>query len=710
MNQDNKPDLIFNSKNRTLIRKGIGDGTFSSTVELLDGGSGLFVEDVNSDGWKDIVAAQSYEFTTRGSIVVLLNLQNGNFKSALGLGTQPDTKDIAIANFNADNLKDFAVVTTGSGGGAGSLTVFFQFAATGSFNAQAEPEQLLVGGTDVGFNTVTTGDFNADGRTDIAAAGHGAYGAAPNIQIFINTGANGFNPSSFQIGTGDIYDVATSDFNLDGRLDLVTTGYEGVWISFGIGNGTFAAPVRYLQNIGSNQIAVGDFNNDAKPDIAVATYNINKIAILMNNGTGSFINSSNILVANGSPAGVGAADMNSDGITDLIVSQGSGVLVALGSGGGNFAPPVLYPVTLGSNGLTVADFNLDSKPDAAVYSATNTIAILLNNGTGGLSRETLWSSGVETKAIVAGDLNNDSKPDLIAGFTTSYKGYLKLLFNTSSPYIAPPTIKSRADFDGDGVSDLSVYRPSEGNWYLLRSTAGISITSWGLASDIVAPGDFDGDGKADFSVFRPSEGNWYIANSNGTFTSGQFGLPGDFPVPADYDGDGKDDRAVFRPSNSTWYILNSNGLNVRTQAFGLSGDRPVPGDYDGDLKADLSVFRPSNGTWYRANSGNGNFVEQQWGLNGDIPVNADYDGDNKQDFAVFRPSSAQWYILNSSNASYNFRSFGLTGDVPVPGDYDGNGSDDIAVFRNGFWYIIRSAQVYTTTQFGLSGDRAIPAK
>ena len=271
-------------------------------------------------------------------------------------------------------------------------------------------------------------------------------------------------------------------------------------------------------------------------------------------------------------------------------------------------------------------------------------------------------------------------------------------------------LKSRADFDGDGKSDLSVYRPNEGNWYLLRSTAGFNITSWGLATDIVAPGDFDGDGKADFAVFRPSEGNWYIANSNGTFTGGQFGLPGDIPVPADYDGDGKDDRAVFRPSNSTWYILNSNGFNVRTQPFGLAGDRPVPGDYDGDLKADLSVFRPSNGTWYRANSGNGNFIEQQWGLNGDIPVNADYDGDNKQDQAVFRPSTASWYILNSSNGSYNFRSFGLTGDVPVPGDYDGNGSDDIAVFRNGFWYIIRSAEVFTETQFGLTGDTAIPAE
>ncbi|MEJ7849439.1 MAG: VCBS repeat-containing protein [Pyrinomonadaceae bacterium] len=711
VDQDNRPDLIFNSKNRTLIRKGIGDGTFSSTLELLDGGSGLFVEDVNSDGWKDIVTAQSFEFVTLGSIVVLLNQQNGNFKSAPGFGMQPGTKDIAIANLNADNFMDFVAVTSGSGGGAGSLTVFFQSPAPGRSIVPAEPEQLLVGGTVVGFNSVATGDFNADGRTDIAAAGHGAYGAAPNIQIFTNTGANTFNPLSFQIGISDIYDVAASDLNSDGRLDLITTGYEGIWTSFGIGNGTFAAPVRYLQNIASNRIAVGDFNNDGRPDFAVATYNINKIAILINNGTGSFTNSLNIPVANGSPSGIATADMNTDGILDLIASKGSGVLVMLGTGGGNFASPASYPVSQGSGyGLAVADYNLDSKPDAAVYSATNTISVLLNNGTGGLSRETLWGSGVETKALTAGDLNNDSKPDLIAGLTAGTTGYLKLFFNTSAPYVAPPVAKARADFDGDGKSDLSVYRPSEGNWYLLRSQAGFNVTSWGLASDIVAPGDFDGDGKADFAVFRPSEGNWYIANSNGTFTSGQFGLPGDIPVPADYDGDGKDDRAVFRPSNSTWYILNSNGFNVREQAFGLTGDRPVPGDYDGDLKADLSVFRPSNGTWYRANSGNGNFVEQQWGLNGDIPVNADYDGDNKQDYAVFRPSAASWYILNSSNGSYNFRSFGLTGDAPVPGDYNGDGSDDIAVFRNGFWYIIRSNEVYTVTQFGLSGDTAIPAK
>ncbi|MEJ7849441.1 MAG: FG-GAP-like repeat-containing protein [Pyrinomonadaceae bacterium] len=319
------------------------------------------------------------------------------------------------------------------------------------------------------------------------------------------------------------------------------------------------------------------------------------------------------------------------------------------------------------------------------------------------------SQGASTTVQIIGDRLDEPNETFFVNFTNLANATLNNL--RSQIIIVDDDVRNPvADFDGDGKSDLSVYRPSEGNWYVLRSTSGYNVTSWGLPTDIVAPGDFDGDGKADFAVFRPSEGNWYIANSNGTFTSGQFGLPGDIPVPADYDGDGKDDRAVFRPSNSTWYILNSNGFNVREQAFGLSGDRPVPGDYDGDLKADLSVFRPSNGTWYRANSGNGNFVEQQWGLNGDIPVNADYDGDNKQDYAVFRPSAASWFILNSTNGSYNFRSFGLTGDVPVPGDYDGNGFDDIAVFRNGFWYIIRSAQVYTETQFGLAGDTSIPTK
>jgi hypothetical protein len=72
-----------------------------------------------------------------------------------------------------------------------------------------------------------------------------------------------------------------------------------------------------------------------------------------------------------------------------------------------------------------------------------------------------------------------------------------------------PPLRSRADFDGDGRTDLSVFRPSDGNWYYQGSDVGFNGIHFGVSTDIPAPGDFDNDGKTDISVFRPSNGFWY---------------------------------------------------------------------------------------------------------------------------------------------------------------------------------------------------------
>jgi hypothetical protein len=271
------------------------------------------------------------------------------------------------------------------------------------------------------------------------------------------------------------------------------------------------------------------------------------------------------------------------------------------------------------------------------------------------------------------------------------------------------TIKSRGDFDGDGKTDLAVFRPSDSNWYLNRSTAGFTGVQFGIATDVLTPGDFDGDGKTDVAVWRPADGTWYRLNSsNGAFVGQQFGANGDIPQAGDFDGDGKDDLAVFRPSTGSWYRINSgNGQFVGAQ-FGANGDRPVAGDFDGDAKDDLAVFRPSDGTWYRVNSSNGAFSGTQFGIASDLAAPADYDGDNKEDICVFRPSDGTWYRLNSTNGALVVVQFGANGDVPVPGDYDGDGRDDQAVYRNGVWYMNRSTAGFTGAQFGVSTDRAVP--
>jgi hypothetical protein len=131
--------------------------------------------------------------------------------------------------------------------------------------------------------------------------------------------------------------------------------------------------------------------------------------------------------------------------------------------------------------------------------------------------------------------------------------------------------------------------------------------------------DFDADGQTDISVFRPSDGTWWVIESGtNTVSARQFGSAGDTPVPGDYDGDARLDLAVFRSSNQSWWILNSsNGLFAVTQ-FGLATDTPTPGDYDGDGRTDISVYR--NGTWHIRQSSDGQIVSHQFGLNTDVAI------------------------------------------------------------------------------------------
>jgi subtilisin len=272
--------------------------------------------------------------------------------------------------------------------------------------------------------------------------------------------------------------------------------------------------------------------------------------------------------------------------------------------------------------------------------------------------------------------------------------------------------KPAFDYDGDGKSDMAVFRATNNIWYIQNSANNsFDFKQFGLSGDLVAPADFDGDGKTDVSIFRPATGVWYrLDSSNGNFSAINFGTTGDLPVPADYDGDGRADPAIYRPVTGTWWILQSGSGAVKTQNFGLAEDKPTIGDFDGDSKSDIAVWRPSTGTWYRINSSNNTLFIQPFGISTDKPVSADYDGDGKTDIAVFRPSEGNWYRINSLMNSLEVTSFGLAEDSPVSADYDGDGRADIAVFRpsDGVWYLLRSAQGFTASQFGLTGDIPSP--
>ena len=277
------------------------------------------------------------------------------------------------------------------------------------------------------------------------------------------------------------------------------------------------------------------------------------------------------------------------------------------------------------------------------------------------------------------------------------------------------TARAPFDFDGDRKTDLSVFDLNSGTdpdfRVIASSTNNESGAVWGAAGDRPANADFDGDGKTDFAVFRPSDGTWYVLrSSDGGFIAVPFGLPSDLLVPSDYDGDGRADVGVFRPSNGYWYILRSSDAQVTFFPFGQDGDRPVNDDFDGDRKTDIAVWRPSDGTWYIARS-SGGFDIGPFGLSTDIPINGDYDGDGRADLAVFRPATGVWYLLRST-AGFGAAHFGQSGDLPLQADFDGDGRADIAVYRPSLkeWYHLRSSDNgFSARLFGSGADSPVPA-
>ncbi|MGC2239016.1 MAG: FG-GAP-like repeat-containing protein [Pyrinomonadaceae bacterium] len=267
------------------------------------------------------------------------------------------------------------------------------------------------------------------------------------------------------------------------------------------------------------------------------------------------------------------------------------------------------------------------------------------------------------------------------------------------------------DFDGDGKTDISIFRPSAGEWWYLKSSDGQNYAAqFGNSSDNLAPGDYTGDGKTDIAFFRPSTGEWFILRSeNGSYYSFPFGAPGDISAPGDFDADGKTDAAVFRPSDSTWYIRRSSDGGTTIQQFGASNDVPAVADYDGDGKSDIAIWRASVGEWWIQRSTAGT-IAFQFGSSTDKPVQGDYTGDGKTDVAIWRPKTGEWFILRSEDFSYYSFPFGTTGDVPAPGDYDGDGKFDATVFRpsESTWYVQRSTAGTLIQNFGISGDKPVP--
>ena len=240
-------------------------------------------------------------------------------------------------------------------------------------------------------------------------------------------------------------------------------------------------------------------------------------------------------------------------------------------------------------------------------------------------------------------------------------------------------IDDSGDYNGDGSSDIAIFRDSSGLW----SIRNLTRIHFGTASDFSAPADYNGDGTTDIAVFRPNSGLWAIRNMSRFHT----GKIGDVPVPGDYNGDAIAEAGLFRGSSGLWAISNLTRVY-----FGSGGDAAAPGYYDTDAAKDIAIFRPSTGMWAGRD-----LTRFYFGSGADYLVPGDYNGDGKWQGGIFRPSSGLWSIRNTTRICLEGASY-----KPAPADYNGDGIDDAGIFRDstGMW----SVRDLTRVHFGSTGD------
>jgi uncharacterized repeat protein (TIGR03803 family) len=584
-------------------------------------------------------------------------------------------------------------------------------------------------------------DFDGDGRADLAV-----YQPSTGVWSLRNSAA-GYVPGAgqwtFQWGiAGDI--PVAADFDGDGRCDIaVYRPATGEWFIRTSSSGYDAGQGLWFQwGLAGDTPLAADFDNDGAADIAV-----------YRPATGEwFIRYSSAGYAAGTAGwyqwGLAGdqpvlTDPDGDGRTDLVVyrpSSGEWFVRFSSAGydpgrGGYFQWGLAGDVPLPSR-EPVGPSDVSVSTTAAM-----TVRLTWTAVPGATSYIVKRGRVAGAEEVVAAGITSTSYVALVPGGGRHYF-VVRALFGTTESVdsmevsIRVTSTAVRSDFDGDGKSDLIVYRPSSGEWFVRTSSSAYAnsvVYQWGQADDTPQPGDFDADGRVDLVVRRPLYGRWFIRYSSLGYDTNAasellyFGSSAYIPVARDYDGDGKADVALFYPRPGieypdipNWFISTAEHSRV---AWGVGSDIPQPADYDGDGKADVAVYRPSSGEWRILLSTTGYARDRprlvQWGLVGDQPVAADFDGDLMTDLAVYRPSTGEWFVLYSraafDPAQAGWFQWGLPGDRPVLGDYDGDGRTDVTVYRpsSGEWFIRYSSSGYDTSrggyfQWGLVGDIPLP--
>ena len=438
LNSDGKLDLAVADENccatnSLAVLLGNGDGTFQVARGSTPGeASGVAAGDMNGDGKLDLVLAGEFGATVR----VLIGNGNGNFQPAVNYPTPDSAFLTRLIDLDGDGKLDVLVggssgvdVLLGNGDGtlgpAAAFGVGSQFVALGDLNGDQATDAVAGGSSFIGIafgngdgtfaaprefsadnliDAITSGDFNGDGRSDLAL---GRQPPGGTVSIALGDGDGGFIQG---VIFSDIIpsDAIAADYNGDSKLDLSFTS-SGVFVYLGNGDGTFRGQLK--TNVPGSPVkqAVGDFNRDGRLDLATANISGQTVSVLLGNGDGTFQPPISY-PAGRVPESIVAADFNGDGKLDLAVGNegSSNVGVYLGNGDGTFQTALMTAVPSPVY-MAVADFNHDRKPDLVVSGIAT--QVLLGNGDGIFQApQTVLNVTGEVRAA---DVNGDRRPDIL---------------------------------------------------------------------------------------------------------------------------------------------------------------------------------------------------------------------------------------------------------------------------------------------------------
>jgi FG-GAP-like repeat len=589
LNGDGKLDLAvpnFGSNpdpgNTVTVLIGSGKGTFTSggTVTVGSKPTSIAVGDFDGDGHPDLATVSA----SPDRLTVNLNNGDGTFPAGNTYPTAGSPGTVVVGDFNHDQVADVAV---GCASNAGVSVLLGNVGASGkgdgTFGAFTNFPEYGNGVADL-----VVADMNGDGNPDLVSA-NGQIANNVGVMLANPDGSFGFGPAALFTANQSPQGVAVGDFNRDGRPDVAAAGTEFlvgaatengcVAVLLGNGDGTLAASRQLHVGINPSATVVADFTGDNVPDLAVAFNDVqfSGVSIFPGLGAGAFGDGLRTVPVAG-PTGLATADFNGDGKPDLAVGTNTGVKIALGNGdlGGTFGTPVAYPTGLTANAqvrwVAAADFDGDGKPDV-ILATDSGVSVFLGNGDGTL-RTAINTAGDPASHLVTGDFNGDGKTDVAV--LSNPRAHLDLMFGNGNGTFGTPTAYTTdtapntvavGDFNRDGKPDLAVTATQSAGVEIFQAGLGGRFapkgtyqTGGGSTGMVVA--DFNGDGKPDLATIDQHGQDVYVFPGTGL---GTFGTPtmyvvGSRPMfgaAADFNGDGRPDLAVSNFGSGTVSVLDS---------------------------------------------------------------------------------------------------------------------------------------------------------